>query len=122
MNTRKAICVIVVLALLFTVAPVFGQSGYSDGLADGERDGANDAEMVGMIWGALFGIFNLGFVLLTAPPDMPASRIVGLEGKPSEYKSGYLEGYRNGRQTRRLTYSVIGCGIVLIAVYAVLSE
>lgn len=54
MNSRKAVCsVIVVLVLLFTVVPVFGQSVYYEGLMDGERDGANDAGMIGVLWGAL---------------------------------------------------------------------
>ncbi len=122
MNTRKAICSLIVLALLFAVVPVFGQSGYSEGLADGEQDGAADAELLGIVWGALFGIFNIGFVALTPPPDMPASRIALLDGKPAEYKSGYIDGYKNGRQARRLLYSGGGCGLFLLVSYVIASN
>ena len=123
MNARKAACsVIVVLALLFTVVPVFGQSAYYEGLMDGERDGANDAGMIGVLWGALLGIFNVGYVILTPPPDMPASRIVLLDGKSVDYKNGYIEGYKKGRQERRLLYSGLGLGIELLLYYIVLSR
>ena len=119
MNSRKAVCsVIVVLALLFTVVPAFGQSVYYEGLMDGERDGANDAGMIGVLWGALLGIFNFGYVALTPPPDMPASRIVLLEDKSPDYKNGYIEGYKKGRQGRRLLYSGLGLGIELVLYFA----
>ena len=37
-----------------------------------------------------------------------------------DYKNGYIKGYKNGRQTRRLLYSGIGWLIELIAFYSVL--
>lgn len=123
MNARKAICsLIVVLALLFTVVPVFGQSGYYEGARDGERDGANDAEIFGLVWGVLFGIFNVAYVALTAPPDMPASRIVLLDGKSADYKNGYIEGYKKGRQERRLLYSGAGLGVWVLVYYTLLTD
>lgn len=123
MNSRKAICsLIVVLALLFTVVPVFGQSEYYEGLRNGERDGANDAEMVGILWGVVFSLFNVGYVALTPPPDMPASRIVLLDGKSLDYKNGYIEGYKKGRQERRMLYSGAGCGLWILLSLTVLTR
>ena len=123
MNARKAICsLIVVLALLFTVVPVFGQSEYYEGLRNGERDGANDAEMVGILWGVVFSLFNVGYVVLTPPPDMPASRIVLLDGKSLDYKNGYIEGYKKGRQERRMLYSGAGCGLWILLSLTVLTR
>ena len=123
MNTRKAICsLIVVLALLFTVAPAFAQSLYYEGLRDGQRDGANDAEMVGILWGVVFSLFNVGYVALTPPPDMPASRIVLLDGKSLDYKNGYIEGYKKGRQERRMLYSGAGCGLWILLSLTVLTR
>ena len=122
MNTRKAICsLVVVLALLFTVVPVFGQSGYYEGVRDGERDGTNDAEIFGLVWGVLFGIINVGYVMFTPPPDIPGSRIAVLQDRSLEYKTGYIEGYRNARQSRRLLYSGAGLGVWLLIFYTLLA-
>lgn len=114
---RHCVCIVVVLALLGSVIPVFGEA-YSAGERDGQRDGANDAGLSTVFWGLLFGIFNVGFVALTAPPECPARRVTFLEGKSFEYKQGYIDGYKKGRQRQRLVYSLVGAGLGVIVVAA----
>jgi len=105
------------------VVPAFGQqSAYYEGLRNGQRDGANDAEMIGILWGVLFSLFNVGYVALTPPPDMPASRIVLLDGESLDYKNGYIEGYKKGRQERRMLYSGAGCGLWILLSLTVLTS
>ena len=114
---RLVVSIVVVLALLGMVIPVFGQS-YSAGERDGQRDGANDAGMATIFWGFLFGVFNVGYVALTAPPECPGRRVMLLEGKPFEYKQGYIDGYKKGRQRQRLLYSALGAGVAVVVVLA----
>jgi len=104
---KTAACLVVILALVFTT--VFGASQtYAQGEEDGRQDGANDAGYIGMVWGFLFGIFNVGWVALTNAPDCPPGRVLALEGKSWEYKQGYLDGYARGRQGQRMLYSIGG--------------
>lgn len=104
---KVAGCMVVILAIVFATVPVFGQT-YHQGYEDGRRDGANDAGYITGLWGFLFGVFNVGYVLLTQPQDCPPARVLLLEGKSLEYKQGYLDGYKKGRQGQRLLYSVVG--------------
>lgn len=111
------VSILVVLALLGMIVPVFGQS-YSAGERDGQRDGANDAGVVNFFWGFLFSIFNVGFVVLTAPAECPARRLMLLESKPFEYKQGYIDGYQKGRQRQRLLYSLLGASTGAVVILA----
>ena len=103
---------VVVLAVVLASTPAFGQTGgtstYYEGERDGSRDGASDAGYITGLWGFLFGIIDVGVVMVTSPHDCPAQRFLMLEGKSTEYKQGYLDGYEKGRQGRRLTYSIVG--------------
>ena len=117
--------VVAVLAVLFIATPVLGQTynqegstAYYQGYRDGMRDGASDAGFINGLWGFLFGIFNVGYVLMTPPHECSPTRVLMLEGKSIEYKQGYLDGYKKGRQQQRLMYS-IGGAVIGIVVYAI---
>ena len=58
--------------------------------------------------------------MVTSPRDCPPARVLILEGKSTEYKRGYLDGYKKGRQGRRLTYSIGGAivGYLIMALNA----
>lgn len=118
-------CLIVVAVVSFAGAPAFGQAyntggstAYYQGYQDGVRDGASDAGFINGLWGFLFGIFNVGYVLMTPPHECPPTRVLMLEGKPTEYKQGYIDGYKKGRQQQRLIYSA-GGALVEIVVAAI---
>ena len=118
-------CLIAVAFVLFTGYSAFGQAynpagstAYYQGYRDGMRDGASDAGFINGLWGFLFGIFNVGYVLITPPHECPPTRVLMLEGKSTEYKQGYLDGYEKGRQQQRLMYS-IGGAVIEIVVYAI---
>ena len=118
-------CLIVVAVVSFASTPAFGQvynpegsTAYYQGYRDGMRDGTSDAGFINGLWGFLFGIFNVGYVLMTPAHECPPTRVLMLEGKSTEYKQGYLDGYKKGRQQQRLIYS-IGGALVEIVVYAI---
>ena len=117
-------CLIAVVFVLFVGYSAFGQAynagastEYYQGYSDGMRDGTSDAGFINGLWGFLFGIFNIGYVLMTPPHECPTTRVLMLEGKSFQYKQGYLEGYKKGRQQQRLMYS-IGGAVVEMVVYA----
>lgn len=105
-SASGVMAVVVILALAFTTC--FGADQYAQGEQDGRYDGANDAGYIEIVWGFLFGVFNVGWVALTKPGDCPPARVLALEGKSWEYKQGYLDGYAQGKQGRRLLYSIGG--------------
>lgn len=123
-NLARVGCMVVALAVVLASTPAFGQTGgtgtYYEGERDGRRDGTSDAGYITGIWGFLFGVFNVGVVIVTSPQDCPPERFLMLEGKSTEYKRGYLGGYEKGRQGRRLTYSIGGAvvGYLILALNA----
>jgi hypothetical protein len=126
-NLAAVGCMVLLLAVVLTSTPAFGQTysyggtdTYYAGERDGRLDGANDAGYITGLWGFLFGIVNVGYVAVTSPRDCPPARVLILEGKSTEYKRGYLDGYKKGRQGQRLTYSIGGAvaGYLIIALNA----
>lgn len=120
-------CMVVVLTIVLASTPVFSQTysyggttTYYEGDRDGRRDGASDAGYITCLWGFLFGIIDVGVVIVTSPRDCPPERFLMLEGKSTEYKRGYLAGYKKGRQGQRLTYSIGGAivGYLVMALNA----
>jgi len=106
---RKALVlglVVCVVASGVTVAQV-GSTTYMQGYRDGREAGQNDTPIFNVVWGWLFGIFDLAVVAFSGA-DVPAERLMFLEGKSEDYKLGYVEGYKKGRTSRRFTYSAVG--------------
>ena len=85
-------------------------ASYDQGVQDGTTDAKADISMINILWGALWGPVNLAYVFLTQP-TIPAERMTLLEGKSTDYKRGYMAGYKETQQQQRLMYSATGASV-----------
>jgi len=118
--SRTGVVALAMALVVFAGVAVVGQSEYTyvQGLMDGREAGRADAVAFRhALSGFLFGIFHMGFVALT-PPGVPAERLILLDGKPMEYKLGYLEGYRAERQGARYIWGAVGWAVWVVLVIA----
>jgi hypothetical protein len=83
------------------------RTGYELGMEQGKKD----APIINVVWGILGGAIAFGVAAFSNPPDPSAARLQQLDGKSSDYKAGYLEGYGQGRQQMRMLY--VGGGAAL---------
>ncbi len=83
------------------------RAGYELGIEQGKKD----APVINVVWGILGGVIAFGVAAFSTPPDPSAARLQQLDGKSTDYKSGYLEGYGQGRQQMRVLY--VGGGAAL---------
>ncbi len=83
------------------------RAGYELGMEQGKKD----APIINVVWGILGGAIAFGVAAFSNPPDPSAARLQQLDGKSSDYKAGYLEGYGQGRQQMRTLY--VGGGAAL---------
>jgi hypothetical protein len=85
--------------------------GFREGYELGKEQGKKDAPIINIVWGILGGPIAFGVAAFSTPPDPSAARIQQMDGKSTDYKAGYLEGYGQGRQQMRLLY--VGGGAAL---------
>jgi len=86
------------------------RAGYELGVEQGKKD----APIINVIWGLLGGPIAFGVAAFSSPPDPSAARLQQLDGKSTDYKAGYLEGYGQGRQQMRFIY--VGSGAMVPSV------
>ena len=113
MRVKKGLVVAVAcLGLLVAAsAVVVAADDFRAGYELGKEQGKKDAPIINLIWGILGGPIAFGVAAFSAPPDPSAARIQQLDGKSTDYKAGFLEGYGQGRQQMRLLY--VGGGAAL---------
>jgi hypothetical protein len=92
--------------------------GYREGYELGIEQGKKDAPIINIVWGVLGGVIAFGVAAFSNPPDPSAARMQQLDGKSSDFKAGYLEGYGQGRQQMRLVY--VGGGAILPTLFAII--
>jgi hypothetical protein len=110
-----AVC-LALLAVFSTMAAA--AEGFREGYELGLEQGKKDAPFINTVWGVLGGVVAFGVALFSNPPDPSAARMQQLDGKSSDYKAGYLEGYGQGRQQMRLLY--VGGGALLPTIFAII--
>ena len=98
--------------MLFSWAAV-AADGFQEGYDLGKQEGKADTPFINTIWGLIGNVFAFGVAAFSTPPDPSAVRLQELEGKSSDYKTGYLEGYSQSRQQMRLLY--VGGGMMVPA-------
>jgi hypothetical protein len=106
-----AAAVVALSALMLFSWAAAAADGFREGYELGLEQGKKDAPVINIVWGLLGGVIAFGVAAFSAPPDPSAVRMQQLDGKPADFKEGYLEGYSQGRQNMRLLY--IGGGAVL---------
>jgi len=77
----------------------------------GNQEGKKDAPFINAVWGLIGGPIAFGVAAFSTPPDPSAARLQELDGKSSDYKAGFLEGYGQGRQQMRIIYVGAGAAI-----------
>jgi hypothetical protein len=90
------------------------RAGYELGMEQGKKD----SPIINVVWGILGGVVAFGVAAFSSPPDPSAARMQQLDGKSSDYKAGYLEGYGQGRQQMRMLY--VGGGAMLPTLVAII--
>ncbi len=109
---RGVVVATAVLALLVAFSAIAAAAdGYREGYELGKEQGKRDAPIINLVWGILGGPIAFGVAAFSTPPDPSAARIQQMDGKSTDYKAGYLEGYGQGRQEMRLLY--VGGGAAL---------
>lgn len=98
------------LLILFS-AMAAAADDYRTGYELGVEQGKKDAPIINVIWGLVGGPIAFGVAAFSSPPDPSAARIQQLDGKSSDYKAGYYEGYGSGRQEMRFIY--VGSGAMV---------
>ncbi len=112
MKNRGIAVAVICLALLTVFSAVtVAADDYRSGYELGKEQGKKDAPIINVVWGILGGAIAFGVAAFSTPPDPSAARIQQLEGKSTDYKAGYYEGYGSGRQEMRLLY--VGGGAAL---------
>ncbi|MDD5264521.1 MAG: hypothetical protein PHU43_06760 [Candidatus Bipolaricaulis sp.] len=106
-----AVAVVALSAVMLLSWAAAAADGFREGYELGLEEGKKDAPLINIVWGIVGGVIAFGIAAFSAPPDPSAMRMQQLEGKSSDYKAGYFEGYAQGRQNMRLLY--IGGGAVL---------
>lgn len=89
------------------------RTGYELGIEEGKKD----SPMINILWGIIGGVVSFGIVAFTPPADPSAVRMMALEGKSSDYKAGYLEGYSSGRQQMRYLYTGGGALLNVVVLF-----
>ncbi len=117
---NKAVIVAAACLAVLTVfsSVVAAADGFREGYELGLEQGKKDAPLINTVWGVLGGVVAFGIALFSTPPDPSAARMQQLDGKSSDYKAGYLEGYGQGRQQMRLLY--VGGGALVPTVFAII--
>jgi hypothetical protein len=115
-RTLVAAVAAMTLVLVFSVV-VAAADGFREGYELGIDQGKKDAPIINIVWGVLGGVIAFGVAAFSNPPDPSAARMQQLDGKSADYKSGYLEGYGQGRQQMRLLY--VGGGALLPTLVAI---
>jgi hypothetical protein len=111
-KNKGIVAVTVCLALLILFSAVAAAADdYRAGYELGGEQGKKDAPIINIIWGLVGGPIAFGVAAFSSPPDPSAARIQQLDGKSSDYKAGYYEGYGNGRQEMRFIY--VGSGAMV---------
>jgi hypothetical protein len=116
-RTLVAAVAAMALVLVFSVI-VAAADGYREGYELGIEQGKKDAPIINIVWGVLGGVIAFGVAAFSNPPDPSAARMQQLDGKSADYKSGYLEGYGQGRQQMRMLY--VGGGALLPTLVAII--
>ena len=115
--------VIAGLLTMTAVAPyAFGQDSveqYNAGFAAGKDHGQNDATLMKIVWGALFGPLAVGYNLFITP-SIPDDRILLISGEGEDFTTGYLDGYKQGYKQQAVMYNVIGWASWLL--YVVITQ
>ncbi len=114
MRTKNRVIVVAAacLALLTVFSSVaWAADDYRAGYELGVDQGKKDAPIINVIWGLVGGPIAFGVAAFSSPPDPSAARIQQLDGKSSDYKAGYYEGYGSGRQEMRFIY--VGSGAMV---------
>jgi hypothetical protein len=111
-NNKGIVVAAACLALLVAFSSVAAagddfRTGYELGIEQGKKD----APIINVVWGILGGAIAFGVAAFSTPPDPSAARLQQLDGKSTDYKAGYLEGYGQGRQQMRVLY--VGGGAAL---------
>jgi hypothetical protein len=100
------------LALLVVFSTMAAAAdGYREGYELGIDQGKKDSPIINVIWGLVGGPIAFGVAAFSSPPDPSAARIQQLDGKSSDFKAGYYEGYGQGRQEMRFIY--VGSGAMV---------
>ncbi len=120
MRVKKGLVVAVAcLGLLAVFSSVsWAADGFREGYELGLEQGKKDAPFINTVWGVLGGVVAFGVALFSSPPDPSAARMQQLDGKSSDFKAGYFEGYGQGRQQMRLLY--VGGGALLPTIFAII--
>lgn len=109
---RGVVVATAMLALLVAFSAIAAAAdGFREGYELGKEQGKKDAPIINIVWGILGGPIAFGVAAFSTPPDPSAARIQQMDGKSTDYKAGYLEGYGQGRQQMRLLY--VGGGAAL---------
>lgn len=114
MRSRSKVLVVAAACLaLLTVFSTMAAAAddFRAGYELGREQGKKDAPIINTVWGLLGGAIAFGVAAFSTPPDPSAARLQQMDGKSSDYKAGYLEGYGQGRQSMRLIY--VGSGAAL---------
>jgi len=113
-----AVAVVALSALMLFSSAAAAADGFREGYQLGLEQGKKDAPFINVVWGLLGNVIAFGVAAFSSPPDPSAVRMQQLEGKSTEFKEGYLEGYAQGRQQMRLLY--IGGGAALPILFALI--
>ncbi|MGD9676476.1 MAG: hypothetical protein AB7V19_07320, partial [Candidatus Bipolaricaulia bacterium] len=93
-----AVAVVALSALMLFSWATAAADGYREGYELGLEQGKKDAPIMNVVWGILGGVIAFGIAAFSSPPDPSVVRMQQIEGKSSDYKAGYLEGYTQARQ------------------------
>ena len=113
-----AVAVVAWSAILLLSWGAAAADDYRLGYELGKEQGKADSPMINIVWGILGGVIAFGVSLFSTPPDPSAARLQQLDGKSSDFKAGYLEGYGQARQQMRVLY--VGGGALLPTIVAII--
>jgi hypothetical protein len=121
---RLRICTAALTVAALSVLMLFSWTaaaadGFQEGYELGKQEGKADTPFISTVWGLLGNVFAFSLAAFSTPPDPSAVRMQQLEGKSSDYKTGYLEGYSRSRQVMRLSY--IGGGMAVFAIFGAIA-
>lgn len=101
------------LSFLILSIPLLAQQENPDTFYKGKIDGESDAKgnPLWILAGLIPPIGN--FAAYQIKPNPPAPALIG---KSPEYVKGYTQGYKNKSRVKNLRYTLIGTGVVVVAV------
>ena len=109
MHRRQWMICAGVLALALSVcSPALAADSYGDGSQDGLLLGRKDAGFGPFAGGFVLGIFQLGYAIVAPVRDVPEERMIDIDDMSSQYKRGFVDGYRRGKKLRRISKSFLG--------------